>query len=103
MAPLVASNSSTEANDRAEKAGLSSSWLSGLQDPRETKVLDIIDTLGQHDVHGELELPQLVVCGKQSSGKSSVLEAIARIPFPKGEMMCTKFATEYVHTPRCFT
>jgi len=65
-----------------------------LQDEREAKVLDIIDKIKEHDLDRELDLPMLVVCGKQSSGKSSVLEAITRISFPKGENTCTRFVTE---------
>lgn len=37
-----------------------------------------------------------VACGDQSSGKSSVLEAITEIPFPRRENLCTRFATEIV-------
>lgn len=37
-----------------------------------------------------------VVCGDQSSGKSSVLEAITEIPFPRNENLCTRFATEII-------
>lgn len=40
------------------------------------------------------ETVQLVVVGDQSSGKSSVLQAITRLPFPVDEKMCTRFATE---------
>ncbi|KAI8159533.1 P-loop containing nucleoside triphosphate hydrolase [Colletotrichum sp. SAR 10_70] len=40
------------------------------------------------------KVPQLVVCGAQSSGKSSVLGAIAGIPFPSGEKMCTRYVTK---------
>lgn len=43
-----------------------------------------------------ISLPQIVVCGDQSSGKSSVLEAITKIPFPKKDNLCTRFATEIV-------
>ena len=32
--------------------------------------------------------------GDQSSGKSSALEAITRLPFPVDDTMCTRFATE---------
>jgi hypothetical protein len=35
-----------------------------------------------------------VVIGDQSSGKSSVLEGITRVPFPVGDELCTRFATE---------
>ncbi|KAK4610060.1 Interferon-induced GTP-binding protein Mx1 [Fulvia fulva] len=43
-----------------------------------------------------LPLPQLVVCSNQSSGKSSVLEAITEVPFPRKENLCTRFATEII-------
>jgi GTPase SAR1 family protein len=41
-----------------------------------------------------LSLPQIVVCGDQSAGKSSVLEAITRVPFPRNDGLCTRYATE---------
>lgn len=47
--------------------------------------------LGEH-----IDLPQLVVVGDQSSGKSSVLEAISGIKFPTNDGFCTTFATELV-------
>jgi hypothetical protein len=34
------------------------------------------------------------VIGDQSSGKSSVLEGITKVPFPVGDELCTRFATE---------
>lgn len=40
--------------------------------------------------------PQLVVCGDQSSGKSSVLEAISGVRFPTKKNLCTRFATELI-------
>ena len=43
-----------------------------------------------------ISLPQLVVCGAQSAGKSSVLEGITGIPFPRQDGVCTKFATEII-------
>jgi GTP1/Obg family GTP-binding protein len=65
-----------------------------LSDERVRQVLDVIDRIRAHEISGELSLPELVVCGKRSSGKSSVLEAISRIRFPKGEVTCTRFVTE---------
>jgi GTPase SAR1 family protein len=55
-----------------------------------------VDSLRQCGIDDIIPLPQLVVCGDQSSGKSSVLEAITEIPFPRRENLCTRFATEIV-------
>ena len=67
-----------------------------LRDDKESQLLDVVDAIRDHDLDRQLSLPQLVVCGKQSSGKSSVLEAITRVPFPRGDTTCTRFVTEYV-------
>jgi GTPase SAR1 family protein len=39
-------------------------------------------------------LAKLVVVGDQSSGKSSVLEGLTDIPFPRDSGLCTRFATQ---------
>ncbi|KAJ0294776.1 hypothetical protein CBS470a_000282 [Colletotrichum nupharicola] len=49
-----------------------------------------VRALDNHDVVPH----QLVVCGSQSSGKSSVLGAITGIPFPSGRGMCTRYVVE---------
>jgi hypothetical protein len=36
----------------------------------------------------------LVVVGDTSSGKSSVLQALTRLPFPVADDLCTRFVTE---------
>jgi len=58
------------------------------------KILEIMDKLRVFDVKHEFSLPQLVVCGEQSAGKSSVLEAISGIPFPRKGSQCTRFVTQ---------
>lgn len=73
--------------------------LEALQTDEQRKVLDIVDALRRQGLSGILELPQIVVCGDQSSGKSSVLEAITEIPFPRNENLCTRFATEVSAVP----
>src|SRR4051812_25777666 len=70
--------------------------LDALQSKEQLQVLNTIDSLRSCGLDGILSLPQLVVCGDQSSGKSSVLEAITEIPFPRKESMCTRFATQIV-------
>jgi GTPase SAR1 family protein len=39
---------------------------------------------------------KLVVVGDQSSGKSSVLEGLTKIPFPRDSGLCTRFPTQIV-------
>lgn len=58
--------------------------------------LNQIEKLRENGVGELVALPQLVVCGDQSAGKSSVLEAITGIPFPRKEGMCTRFPTEII-------
>ncbi len=41
-------------------------------------------------------LPEIIVCGDQAAGKSSVLEAISGMRFPARDGLCTRFATELV-------
>ncbi|KAG0349630.1 hypothetical protein BG005_010882 [Podila minutissima] len=41
----------------------------------------------------KLSIPQMAIIGDQSSGKSSVLEAITKLSFPRDKDMCTRFAT----------
>ncbi|KFY81623.1 hypothetical protein V500_11238 [Pseudogymnoascus sp. VKM F-4518 (FW-2643)] len=55
--------------------------------------LDKIDKLRELGVAKFVALPQLVVVGDQSSGKSSVLEAVMELPLPRDSGLCTRFAT----------
>lgn len=58
------------------------------------RILNVIDNLRSATLE-EVKLPQLVVVGDQSAGKSSVLDAISGIPMPKDPDGCTRFATEF--------
>jgi GTPase SAR1 family protein len=59
-----------------------------------SSLLDKIDKLFECKVGNYVELPQLVVVGDQSSGKSSVLEGLTGLPFPRDSGLCTRFATQ---------
>jgi GTPase SAR1 family protein len=56
-------------------------------------LLDLIAKI-QHAQLDGIKLPRIVVVGDQSAGKSSVLEAVTGIPFPRDAGACTRFATE---------
>lgn len=75
---------------------LTTSSLKMLQSSDQRKIMDVIDQLRRIGLNVIVELPQLVVCGDQSSGKSSVLEAITEIPFPRKEGFCTRFPTQII-------
>lgn len=70
--------------------------LEHLQTREQIELLDVIDALRAEGLSEYTALPQLIVCGDQSSGKSSVLEAISSVPFPRKDTLCTRFATEVI-------
>ena len=70
--------------------------LSGLHSAKSTRRLEQIACLRARAIGDHVDLPQLVVCGDQSAGKSSVLEGITGLPFPRQDGVCTKFATEII-------
>ncbi|CAI7566369.1 unnamed protein product [Penicillium palitans] len=82
-------------NILAMSSPLDEQAMSQLQS-QQSELLDKIDELRAIGVGGLVELPQIIVCGNQSSGKSSVLEAISRVRFPSKSNICTRFATEIV-------
>jgi len=59
-------------------------------------LLDIIDSLRAQGFSRYVDLPEIIVCGDQSAGKSSVLEAISGMRFPTKDGLCTRFVTELV-------
>ncbi|KAJ5556739.1 dynamin family protein [Penicillium frequentans] len=59
-------------------------------------LLNSIDSLRSQGISHYISLPQIIVCGDQSSGKSSVLEAISGVAFPVKSNLCTRFPTELV-------
>ncbi|KAK2058613.1 hypothetical protein LY76DRAFT_654818 [Colletotrichum caudatum] len=68
----------------------------GLRSKRSIHRLNQIEKIRASGIGDLVDLPQLVVCGDQSAGKSSVLEGITGIPFPRQEGLCTRFPTEIV-------
>ncbi|KAG4254545.1 dynamin family protein [Fusarium proliferatum] len=62
-----------------------------LSDPA---LLEKVDKLRDLNIGQHVPLPQLAVVGDQSSGKSSLLESLTGIPFPKDQSPCTRHATQ---------
>lgn len=65
----------------------------GLGDPL---MLEKIDKLFVCGVGEHVYLPQIVVVGDQSSGKSSILEGLVRMALPRDSGLCTRFATQII-------
>lgn len=70
------------------------SRLKGLHTDDHIKILNAIDHIRRQGTGEYVALPQIVVCGDQSSGKSAVLEAISGVSFPVKHGTCTRFVTE---------
>lgn len=67
-----------------------------LQSIKSTHRLNQIDKARANGVKDHIALSQLVVCGYQSADKSSFLEGVTGLPFPRQDGVCTKFATEII-------
>jgi len=65
-----------------------------LHSDKSTLRLALISSLRSRGIGEHIDLPQLVVCGNQSAGKSSVLEGITGVPLPRQDGLCTRFATK---------
>jgi len=59
-------------------------------------LLEKFDKLFACNVGDYVSLPQIVAVGDQSSGKSSILEGLTGLPFPRDSTLCTRFATQIV-------
>ncbi|KAI0405696.1 vacuolar sorting protein VPS1 [Xylaria palmicola] len=66
-------------------------------DSESSRILfDAVDQLQHCGASRHVDIPQLVIVGGQSTGKSSLLQSLTDIPFPVGTGCCTRFATRIV-------
>lgn len=70
--------------------------VSNFDNADRVKLLGVIDHLRELGISDDIPLPQLVVVGDQSSGKSSLLEGLTGLAFPIASDLCTRFATQIV-------
>ena len=70
--------------------------LSGLHFAISTLRLEQIAGLRVREIGDHVDLPQLVVCGDQSAGRTSVLKGITGLPFLRQDGVCIKFAIETI-------
>ncbi|KAG0277185.1 hypothetical protein BGZ95_006347 [Linnemannia exigua] len=56
--------------------------------------IDKINRIRTYGLNKMITIPQIAILGDQSSGKSSVLEAITKLSFPRNIETCTRFATQ---------
>uniref|UniRef100_A0A8C8DHI4 Dynamin-type G domain-containing protein n=1 Tax=Oryzias sinensis TaxID=183150 RepID=A0A8C8DHI4_9TELE len=71
--------------------------MNSLNQQYEEKVrpcIDLIDSLRSLGVEKDLALPAIAVIGDQSSGKSSVLEALSGVALPRGSGIVTRCPLE---------
>ncbi|XP_069367181.1 interferon-induced GTP-binding protein Mx [Paralichthys olivaceus] len=71
--------------------------MNSLNEQYEEKVrpcIDLIDSLRSLGVEKDLALPAIAVIGDQSSGKSSVLEALSGVALPRGKGIVTRCPLE---------
>ncbi|KAJ3104555.1 hypothetical protein HDU97_009067 [Phlyctochytrium planicorne] len=61
---------------------------------RARRLIQLVNTMRDAGAHMDLDLPTVVVCGNQSVGKSSLVEALCGIVLPRAEGTCTRSVTE---------
>lgn len=57
---------------------------------KQKQFIDVLAILQQLDINKVAELPELVIMGDQSAGKSSLLSALAGISLPRSGGVCTR-------------
>lgn len=73
--------------------------LLGNENQKYIRLMEALSKLRDLGIEQEYTLPQIIVCGETSVGKSSVLESIIQIPFPRSHQLCTRYVTQVTIKP----
>ena len=96
----VGEDAAPKSSQEAAEPGTNSSNNELPKDPFASKssqmLFDAIDQLQSCDASQDIDIPQLVIVGGQSAGKSSLLQSLTSIPFPVSHGLCTRFATRII-------
>ncbi|KAF5901382.1 interferon-induced GTP-binding protein Mx3-like, partial [Clarias magur] len=88
----------SEHSSYEDNAGKSSKRMEGVfhshLDEKVRPFIDLIDSLRVIGIEEDLALPTIAVIGDQSSGKSSVLEALSGVALPRGSGIVTRCPLE---------
>ncbi|KAL2911333.1 hypothetical protein HK105_209197, partial [Polyrhizophydium stewartii] len=68
--------------------------IGGAYARRARRLLELVNALRGAGAHMDIDLPTVVVCGNQSVGKSSLIEAVCGIELPRSDGTCTRCVTE---------
>ncbi|RXN28941.1 Mx [Labeo rohita] len=74
----------------SSKGGRTNSGLNQHYEEKVRPCIDLVDSLRSLGVEKDLNLPAIAVIGDQSSGKSSVLEALSGVALPRGTGIVTR-------------
>lgn len=75
---------------------ISNTTVEGFRSQEQIDLLNLVDSLRENGADQFIDLPELIVCGDTSSGKSSLLSRLSGVKFPSGGDICTKFAIQLV-------
>ncbi|VBB73179.1 Putative protein of unknown function [Podospora comata] len=91
-------NGHQSSSDDEHDAGVPGAMLRA-RSTGDEQILAAMDKLRKLGIDQKYDLPQIIVCGSQSAGKSSVLESLVQVPFPRSEKTCTRYVTKVTILP----